>query len=104
MSEKEQIDLSATLWLVPIFFLLIALIQMPYGYYTLMRIVVFGATSLLAYNELKAYGSVSIWVLLLGGLALLFNPIIPIHFSREIWAPIDVLAAVAIFIHWRTRG
>lgn len=104
MSEKVHIDLSAAFWLVPAVALLIALVPLPYGYYTLLRIVVCGATSLLAYNELNTSGAVSMWGLLMGGVALLFNPIVPIHFSREIWAPIDILAAVAIFIHWRARG
>lgn len=37
------------------------------------------------------------WVWILGIIALLFNPIIPVHLSREIWAPIDVMAAL-IFV------
>ena len=33
-----------------------------------------------------------------GLLAVLFNPIIPVHLSREIWAPIDMAAA----LFWRS--
>lgn len=37
------------------------------------------------------------WAWILGIIALLFNPIIPVHLSREIWAPVDVMAAL-IFV------
>jgi uncharacterized protein (DUF983 family) len=37
------------------------------------------------------------WAWVLGIIVLLFNPIIPVHLSREIWAPIDVISAL-IFI------
>jgi hypothetical protein len=103
MSEKGQIDLPAAVWLVPAVALLIALAPLPYGYYTLMRIVVCGAAGFLAYSEYSETGSASFWVFLMGGLAVLFNPIIPIHLGREIWVPVDVVASVAFFIHWRVR-
>lgn len=34
------------------------------------------------------------WAWVFGIIALLFNPIIPVHLSREIWAPIDIMAAL----------
>lgn len=42
-----------------------------------------------------------------GGVALLFNPIIPIHGNREAWRPLDVAAGVGFLImfvrHLRSR-
>ncbi len=35
---------------------------------------------------------------LFGFIALLFNPLIPIHLSREIWQPIDVICALLFVI------
>ena len=103
MPEKGQNDLPAVVWQLPAVALLLALAPLPYGYYTLLRIVVCGAAALLAFNDFKRFGSVSFWVLLMGGIALLFNPIIPIHLSREVWAPINILTALALFIYWRAR-
>jgi hypothetical protein len=74
--------------------LLIALADLPYGYYTFLRIVVC-ATS--AFGALRAHQSnQSLWALVLVGVAILFNPVIPIYFSRGAWAIIDVLVAVII--------
>jgi len=33
------------------------------------------------------------WQWILGGVALLFNPILPIHSSRDVWQAVDGLAA-----------
>ena len=101
MSEKGQINLPAAVWLVPAVALLVALAPLPYGYYTLLRIVVCGAAAFIAYSTFSQEGSVSLWVLVMGGLAVLFNPLIPIHLSRELWAPIDAISAVVFLVHWR---
>lgn len=34
-------------------------------------------------------------IVMFGVIALLFNPIVPVHLSRSIWSPIDIAAAVA---------
>ena len=44
--------------------------------------------------ELEKFG----WAGVLGSIALLFNPIIPVHLSREIWAPIDITAALILVV------
>lgn len=74
---------------------LLALLPLPYGYYTLLRIVVCGAGAFGAYKAFEK-PETQVWAFALGGLAILFNPIIPIHLTREIWAPIDI-AAAAVF-------
>lgn len=99
MTENRQQGLPAAVWLVPAVALLIALAPLPYGYYTLMRIVVCGAAAFIAYSVYQRQGKVSVWVLVMGGMVLLFNPLIPIHLSREIWAPIDVISALLFCFH-----
>src|SRR5436853_537365 len=45
-----------------------------------------------------AYGFTTerVWAgLLFGALALLFNPVVPMHLARKTWQPIDAAAAVA---------
>ena len=74
--------------------LLLALADWPYGYYQLLRVVVcavavWGAT--LAHRMEKPG-----WTWLLGVLAVIFNPVFPVHLEREIWSIIDLGAAVVL--------
>ena len=72
--------------------LLGALVDLPYGYYQLLRFVVCGMSVYIAFT---AYNWQKMWaVWLFGFIAVLFNPLIPIHLSREIWQPIDVICAI----------
>jgi hypothetical protein len=76
--------------------LLGALADLPYGYYQLLRFVVCGVGAYIAY---MAYNWQKIWVVwLFGFIALLFNPLIVIHLSRELWQPIDFICAVLFII------
>lgn len=72
--------------------LLGALAPWPYGYYQLLRFVVCGVAVYLVYT---AYNWQKMWaVWLFGFIAVLFNPLIPIHLSRELWPPIDIICAL----------
>lgn len=78
--------------------LVAAVAPLPYGYYTLLRIVV---TATLAWGAFVAYSDgrlVLPWALGLG--ALLFNPFIPVHLDKEIWMVIDPLTALAVLVTW----
>jgi uncharacterized membrane protein len=73
-----------------------ALDNHPYGYFTLMRIVVCLVASycaVLAYEQEKLP-----WVYILGGVAVLFNPIIPFHMTRESWKVVDIAMAVVLLV------
>jgi len=77
--------------------LLIGIADLPYGYYTFLRIVVF-VVSLYSVYQIKD-SEKNVWILLYVGLAILFNPIIPIHlYDKEIWMVIDGLAGVFMFV------
>lgn len=74
--------------------LLLALAPWPYGYYQLLRFVVCGVS---VYVAFMAYTWKKIWATwLFGFIALLFNPLIPIHLSQELWQPIDVICAILL--------
>jgi hypothetical protein len=69
-----------------------ALAPWPYGYYQLLRFVVCGVGAYVAY---LAYNWQKLWATwLFGFIALLFNPLIPIHLPKETWQPIDIICAV----------
>jgi arginine exporter protein ArgO len=72
---------------------ILAIADMPYGYYTFLRIVItssaiFGAISLRSINPWFT------WICIL--IAILFNPVLPVYFNRGIWRVIDVLTAVIL--------
>lgn len=76
--------------------LLLALAPWPYGYYQLLRFVVCGAAG---YVAVIAYNWQKMWAVWLFGLvAVLFNPLIPIHLTRELWQPIDVICGILFVI------
>lgn len=74
------------------FLLLIAILPLPYGYYTFLRWVTCGMAAFTAYITYQ-WGYK--WALLIFiPLAILFNPIFPIHLTKEIWQPIDIACAI----------
>ena len=72
--------------------LLVAIMHLPYGYYQILRWAVCAVGIYVAYMAYR-WGKVwATWVF--GFVAALFNPIIPVHLTKEIWQPIDGFAAV----------
>lgn len=78
--------------IVAIILLIWALGRHPYGYYTLLRFVVCGVSAYGAYFSSEIIMRKG-WVWIFGMIAILFNPIIPIHLDRDTWAIIDVVVA-----------
>ena len=83
--------------LIAVAFLLLALFDgWPYGFFTVLRFVVFGATAYvarMAYEEKKEG-----WVWVFGFIAMLFNPIIPIYLTRETWRVIDSFLVIILLL------
>ena len=68
----------------------------PYGYYTLLRWVVCGTSAFIAFMAYEL--DKKFWLWLIGLVAVLFNPIIPVYLDKETWVVIDLVVAVVIFI------
>lgn len=69
--------------------LFIGVLNLPYGYYTFLRIVVFISSLYLAYKYHKNKLELWLWVFLI--IAILFNPIIPIYLSKTTWVYLDIM-------------
>ena len=80
-----------TIFIVCALLCLVALWPIPVkGFYTLLRIVVtIGAVVSVLVLIGKSH---RLWIYF-AGLAVVFNPIIPVHLTKELWAIIDVAAA-----------
>lgn len=74
-----------------------ALLKWPYGYYVVLRVLVCGACIYLAVQEKNA-GRVG-WSWVLGGVAVLYNPIFRIHLNREFWDVVNVATILLFAIH-----
>ena len=68
----------------------------PYGYYILLRVVLCAICAFLAFRALDI-GS-DRWVWILGVTAVIYNPIIRIHLTREIWSVVNIATIVVLSI------
>lgn len=68
----------------------------PYGYYMLLRIVCCAVCVYLAI----AAGNIgkTQWAWTLGVFAVIYNPIIRIHLTREIWSVVNVVTIVVLAV------
>jgi hypothetical protein len=85
-------------YLVPAGLLLAALLPWPYGYYQFLRLVVCACAAWIA---IEAYGRQRILIAgLAAATALLFNPVMRVHFERETWAIFNVIGAIVLLAIW----
>ncbi len=81
--------------LMTLFF--VCLFQMPYGFYQFLRLSSFVLFGVLVYAEYKQGHYIQTTLCVCS--ALLFNPILPVYFEREIWQGIDKIMA-ALLLLW----
>lgn len=64
----------------------------PYGYYILLRII---CCAVFIYLAIQAVSDEKLgWVWVLGVIAVIYNPMIPIHLTREIWTIINLVTII----------
>lgn len=74
--------------------LLLCLVDMPYGYYNLVRFVAMAAFAYLSYDYFKSKKDGLGFIF--AALAVLFQPIFKIALGRVIWNIVDVIVAVVL--------
>jgi|SRR5690554_5691562 len=77
-----------------LFFL--CLLDMPYGYYELVRFLALVGFSALAFMENQNKNATAVFVYV--ALALLFQPFFKIALGRELWNIIDVIVGVGLLV------
>ena len=77
-----------------LFFL--CLLDMPYGFYQIVRFVGLVGFALLAYQANKDWNKKEMIIYV--GLALLFQPFLKIALGREIWNIVDVIVGTGLLI------
>ena len=74
----------------------VCLLDMPYGYYQLVRIAALIGFAVLAYlaNEQSRKTEMIIYI----GLALLFQPFFKVALGRQIWNIVDVVVGIGLLL------
>lgn len=72
------------------------LLDMPYGYYQLVRFVALIGFVVLAYQENQQDKQTEMFIY--GALALLFQPFFKIALGRELWNIVDVIVGVGLLV------
>ena len=88
--------------LITIVILALAPLHWPYGYYTVLRIVTTITFVGLVFDA-HLRKKTPYLVIILGGIALLYNPLIPISLSKEIWTVINYATILVICIYYYYR-
>ena len=75
----------------------IALLPISGGFYTLVRIIVtIGAVAATIQNSSNG---INIWSIIYGGMAILFNPLVPVYLhDKGAWIMIDIIAIILFII------
>lgn len=78
--------------------LFIAMANLPYGYYQLLRFFICGVSFYACILNYKVKNKVWLWIF--GTIALLFNPFVKIHFDKEIWQIVDLSIGLIFWIYF----
>ena len=92
---KNSISIKPPI-IISIAMLLLALIPLPIGYYTLLRIVVCLTSAFLVWTSYEAHKYAWMWTM--GVVALIFNPLIPLYLGRETWVVVDIIVVIVFGI------
>lgn len=82
------------IFIIPAVMMAVAVLPMPYGYYQFLRLVTVVAAGWIAayfWSENRLA-----WASSIGCVALLFNPVFRISLDREMWAPLNIIAAALL--------
>lgn len=96
-SIKTQISSSWNVWKLiywtsAILLATAVFFTLPYWYYQIIRFAICGLAAICAFREYN-YGN-RVWTAISLAIAVLFNPIVPIHLSRNTWQIFDFITAI----------
>lgn len=81
--------------IISVIFLLLAIFHnWSYGFFNLLRLVVFASTSYVAWIAYKTKHENWVWIWIF--IALIFNPFFPLHFGRDLWIVIDFIITILL--------
>lgn len=72
----------------------------PYEYYAFLRVFICGVTAHYAYKCHKRGRGWELWRNTLIGVAVLFNPLIPVYLGKLLWSVADIALAIVLWKFW----
>jgi hypothetical protein len=76
----------------------IGLLKLPYGYFVLLRLLFFVVLLVLGYAVYKKEQTLTLPLVVIGGLAILYNPLILLHLgSKVVWIVVNLGSLVFMF-------
>ena len=102
IKEKKYYTLSGVIGLILGILYLVGMADLDYGYYTFLRIVSFLAIPIFLYSywhihENEDIMKIDVTHIITGIVWVLFNPILPIHLSKDLWMFFDFISAMIFF-------
>ena len=91
---RMKLNLQAIIKLVLSVLFFLCLLDMPFGFYQLVRIVSLIGFGILAYKANEENKNTE--MIIYGGLALLFQPFFKIALGREMWNIVDVIVGFGL--------
>ncbi len=89
-----KIEVIVKIILATLFFL--CLMDMPYGYYQLVRFLALVGFAIMAYKSYERQENTMTIVYV--GLAILFQPLFKISLGRELWNIVDVIVGIGLIV------
>ena len=91
-NQKDEASFIKYFIILTIFMLFGAVAEWPYGYYIFLRWITCIASILVIFQAFEKNIDWAKVVFII--IAILFNPLTPIHLSRSIWIPLDIITAI----------
>lgn len=97
MSESES-NLNVPRWLMLFAAVscIIAIGDLPYGFYRLLRWIACGVAIASGFHFYSSKQFTMVWIA--GIIALIFNPLFPFFFSKDVWRVLDAGAGISFII------
>jgi uncharacterized membrane protein len=81
--------------------LILAILGMPFGYYALLSVFICILSLYVAW-EIRRADAISALIFLFVGLAVLYNPILPLRLGRSLWIFVNIIT-IGIYIYTIVR-
>jgi hypothetical protein len=91
MSKENQNWLPIGVVVASAILCFVAIADLPYGFYKILRWVVC-SVAVASALRLKEQSATWVWVLVI--VALIFNPLFPVHFDKPVWKVFNIGAGI----------
>lgn len=101
---RPEVDLSKWIWFVPAIALVLCILPFDDDFEETLRWVIAGPAAFLAWKEYDLNGrAANSYTWIFGAVAVLFNPLIPVHLFGLLWIALYIGGAAVFVGHYQLR-